>query len=54
MEELVEGCASEPKCISITIPTQGQQDDEYQIMRPEGVSYIIRKEVKKRKIEKSL
>lgn len=44
MEELVEGCTSEPKCISTTIPRQGQQDDEYQMMRPKGMSYTIRKE----------
>lgn len=36
MEELVGGCTSEPKRISTTIPSQGQQDDEYQMMRPEG------------------
>lgn len=44
MEELAEGCTSEPKCIFTTIPSQGQQDDEYQMMRLEGMSYVIKKE----------
>ena len=45
MEELVGGCdVPQPKCISTTIPSQGQQDGEYRMMRPGATSYVVRKE----------